>query len=54
MSVRSAVRVVTYTQTDTHTHTHDVKTITPVADAGCKDSLRYNSTAKYCYILLTC
>ena len=33
MSVRSLVRVVTDRQT--HTQTDDVKTITPVADAGC-------------------
>ncbi len=33
MSVNLAVRVVT----DTHRQTHDVKTITPVTDAGCKD-----------------
>ncbi len=31
MSVRSAVRVATHT----HSHIHNVKTITPVADAGC-------------------
>ncbi len=34
MFVRSAVRVFTDRQTDRHTN--DVKTITPVADAGCK------------------
>ncbi len=35
MSIRSAVRVVTHTHTQTHTHTNDVKTITPITDAGC-------------------
>ncbi len=36
VSVRSAVRVVTHTDTGTvrHTYTDDVKTITPIADAG--------------------
>ncbi len=33
MSVRLAKRVVTHGHTDRQTH--DVKTITPVADAGC-------------------
>ena len=35
MFVRSVVRV--FTDRQTHTHTDDVKTITPVTDAGCKN-----------------
>ncbi len=38
MSVCLARRVVTHTHG--HTHTHDVKTITPVADVGCKNILK--------------
>ncbi len=41
MFVRSAVRVFTDRQTDRHTD--DVKTITPVADAGCNDSDKTHS-----------
>ncbi len=36
MSVR-LVRIVRRTHKLTHSHTHDVKTITPSADAGCKN-----------------
>ncbi len=38
MSVCSTARVVTHTQTDRQKD--DVKTITPVADAGCENVLQ--------------
>ncbi len=41
MSVRYDMRVVTHT----HTQTHDVKTITPVADAGCNEK---SECIQYC------
>ena len=47
MSVHSVGRVVTHRHTHTHTQMDDLKTITTIADAGCKNGWFLKVTLPY-------